>query len=76
MNPLAESKMAWYAAAFTFGGQRLRHMEPSDFIAAQTMSPSAFCTVGIVYLATNLDADFNFQHLKLVQVKSNRFGLI
>lgn len=66
MNGLADCKIPWYAAALTFGGHRFRLMEPSYFIAAHTITPSGFCTVGTVYLATNLEADFNFQHLRRV----------
>jgi hypothetical protein len=55
MNDLAEAKMFWYAAALTFFEQR-RQMAPLDFMAAQTITDSAFCTVGTVYFATNFDS--------------------
>ena len=36
-------------------------------MAAQTMTDSAFWTEGTVYLAVNLEAVFNFQHLKVIK---------
>lgn len=55
--------MLWYVAAFNLGGHRRKQISPVRFIAAHTMTPSAFCTVGTVYLPTNLLADASFQHL-------------
>ena len=63
MNGFAEAKMSWYPAALSLGGHRLMLMAPELFIAAQTIRPSAFWTVGKMYLGRNLLSETIRQHL-------------
>ena len=54
MKGFADARMSWYRAALSLGGHLRRLMAPELFIAAHTISPSAFWTVGVTYLGSNL----------------------
>lgn len=90
MKAFADPKMSWYPLALTLGGHLLIITFPLEFMAAQIITPSAFCTVGTVYLAMYLESVFLrqqritppgrtrniFSSEKITLLKSNRANFL